>query len=68
MGMEVQSSLKGVWRKTIDGCPHLHNFEEGPARCDLQDMTVCVYELGGRCDIFREILEEWKERLENLLG
>lgn len=68
--METQSSLKGVWRKRIDGCPHRHGFPEGPDRCDQQDMTVCVYELGNshRCDTFIEIIEGWKEEMKFEVG
>ena len=57
--MQVQTNLRGVWRKSVDGCPHLYKDGEGPDRCDLQDMTVCVYELGSRCDLFIQILKEW---------
>ncbi len=63
--MEVQASLRGVWQKDTD-CPHRHGFPEGPDRCDAENMSVCGYELGNgfRCEIFAEILEEWKEQLE----
>jgi len=55
----VQASLNGVWRKKLDGCPHLHKRED-IGRCDARKMCPCVYETGDTCELFQEILEEWQ--------
>ena len=60
----VQASLNGVWRSTVDGCPHLHRREDID-RCDDNEMRPCVYETGdGPCKVFQKILEEWRIELE----
>ena len=55
----VQASLNGVWRSKTDGCPHLHRREDID-RCDANEMRPCVYETGDECELFQEILEEWR--------
>ena len=57
----VQARLNGVWTKALDGCPHLHRCRD-VNRCGVNEMRPCVYETGnGPCELFQEILEEWKE-------
>ena len=60
----VQANLKGVWRNRSDGCPHLHRQREGCDTCDANENRPCVYETGDRCELFQEILEEWRMELE----
>jgi len=60
----VQASLNGLWRSATDGCPHLHKREDID-RCDAREMRPCVYQTSdGPCEIFEEILEEWRRELE----
>jgi len=61
----VQTHLNGVWRDKKDGCPHIHLGDIDC--CDANEMRPCVYETGdGRpCEIFKEILEEWRRELLN---
>jgi len=55
----VQASLNGVWRSNTNGCPHIHKGEID--RCDANEMRICVYETGDKCELFQEILEEWRK-------
>jgi len=61
---ETQTAL--VWRKKLDGCPHYHPDMDGPGRCDTNEMRACIYDIAkdGRCELFEEILEEWRIELE----
>lgn len=64
---DTQLRLRGMWKDPVDGCPHLVKCQEGPYRCDMQDMTVCSYELDKPCEVFQQILdEEWSEVWQNL--
>jgi len=46
------------------GCPHRHEDGEGPARCDANEMRVCCLGLREPCELFGEILEEWRLEYE----
>ena len=60
----VQTHLLGFWRDTTSGCPHLHKRPDIDG-CDANEMRPCVYEIGdGPCQIFQEILEEWRIEFE----
>lgn len=60
----VQASLRGVWREDVNGCPHLHGQRDSVSCCDAFKMAPCVYETGdGPCELFQEILEEWKTEM-----
>ena len=61
----VQTSLNGVWRDRLNGCPHLHCRADDVDRCDANEMRPCVYETdSGPCETWEEILEEWTRELE----
>jgi len=62
----VQASLNGILQG--DGCPHRHGMSEGPDRCDANEMRVCVYETGNTCELFQEVLEEWRIQYSILSG
>jgi hypothetical protein len=55
-GGTIQPRLPGLWSRPIDGCPHRH-----PNGCDWREMQPCLYELGGICPLFRQMIEEWRE-------
>lgn len=61
----VQASLNGMWRETLGGCPHKHGVMDSIDVCDANEMRPCVYETGdGPCELFQQILEEWRIELE----
>lgn len=58
----IQPRLRGLWQDIVSGCPHRHGFMDSVDLCDANEMSPCVYELGdGPCELFQEILDEWKE-------
>lgn len=60
----VQASFKGIWQN-MNGCPHRHKRAEGLDACEMNEMRPCVYETGdGPCELFQEILEEWRMMYE----
>lgn len=59
----VQTNLKGIWRKPVDGCPHLYKGDID--KCELNEMRPCLYEVGdGPCKVFQDIIEEWCKEKE----
>jgi len=62
----VQAHLNGVWNSTHHGCPHIHGMPDGPYLCDTNKMRPCIYEIHhiNGCELFQEILEEWRIELE----
>ena len=57
----VQTRLPGVWFRITEGCPHRHGTPEGVDLCEENEMRVCELETGKRCELFDEIIEEWKK-------
>lgn len=59
----VQAHLNGVWTRPL-GCPHFHPGDID--KCDANEMRPCVYETDSHpfCDIFHQILEEWRVEYE----
>jgi hypothetical protein len=60
----VQTTMRGVWRAPLMGCPHMHGVQDSVDVCDMLEMTPCVYETyqsSEGCEIFREVLKEWHE-------
>ena len=65
--MVVQAHLRGVWTRPL-GCPHIHLGDID--KCDANEMRPCVFETDHdhpTCDIFREVLEEWRKEFEILI-
>lgn len=67
----VQRRLVGMWGRTLEGCPHRHGVKDSIDCCDADEMRPCFYEVYHDqfegmmgCEIFQEILAEWKEELE----
>lgn len=59
-----QVALRGFWRSRYYGCPHYHAYDsDGVGLCDQNEMRVCLYDRGGTCELFREIIEEWKKEV-----
>ena len=57
----VQASLRGMYKEALGGCPHRHGVRDSVDACDANEMRPCVYETGdGPCEVFQEILEEWR--------
>jgi len=57
----VQVHLPGMWISRYDGCPHLRHQTEGPDSCDANEMRPCLYEMAMACELFQEIIEEWRQ-------
>jgi len=58
----VQAHLNAMWLERLGGCPHYHGHPEGVGSCDADEMRSCIYDInGGSCEVFQEILEEWKK-------
>lgn len=64
MKVEVQSRFRGIWTEYL-GCPHYHGIQDSVAVCDANEMRPCIYEIyhADGCEVFREILKEWKEEI-----
>lgn len=62
-----QARLKGMWVNFTEGCPHLIKRPD-VNRCSINDCRACRYELDETCDVFRQILAEWKEEYLALKG
>jgi len=61
----VQATLNGMWQELLGGCPHRHGVRDSVDICDANEMRPCIYETGdGSCELFQEIIVEWREELE----
>lgn len=64
----VQASLRGMYRRRQDGCPHKHEMAgECPATCDAREGSACIYETAEKskgCPIFRDIIHAWEKEIE----
>ena len=61
----VQASLRGMYKETLGGCPHRHGMRDSVDVCDANEMRPCIYGTGdGSCELFQEIIAEWREELE----
>jgi len=68
METEIQTSLRGVWRNSVDGCPHLLPRLDSPDECEVigngGGRGLCEYTYpNGHCEIFAEIVAEWNQEI-----
>ena len=56
-----QIRLRGMWKEYGEACPHYRSYFDGVGQCLNNERRSCEYEVGGFCQEWRDILDEWHE-------